>query len=361
MASRSSRSGTDVKEFIKEVGRGKEGARDLTHEEALEAARLVMNGDSSEAQTAALLMAIRVKGEAPLEILAFAEALHEKSRKINASHELLPALLDCAGPHDGRKGFAATLPVAVLCASAGLPVLLHASPSLPPKLGCSLEDILHAAGYHPASSAAEVEEDLKRQHLAYYSAEIFCPPLSRLRRLREEIGLRTILNSSEKFLNCGGARRLLVGVNHQSAVERLSAMPLMEGVEKLVIAQGLDGSEDLPVHKVTSAIVLSRGKRSRHIEMDPATFNLGGDLRKDYTAAEQAEIIETVLSGEDRPGSRTERNLVIYNTAFRLWSFGGRGSMNEAVQEAAELLKSGKCLSKYISWVRRRHMVAEAA
>src|SRR5688572_18226046 len=97
MASRSSLWGTDMRRFFKEVGRGKEGARDLTHEEALEAARMIVDGNSSEAQTAALLMAIRVKGEAPLEILAFAEALHERSRRIAAEFDQLPLLLDCAG------------------------------------------------------------------------------------------------------------------------------------------------------------------------------------------------------------------------------------------------------------------------
>lgn len=350
-----------MRKFIKEVGRGKEGARDLTHDEALEAARLIMDGQSSEAQTAALLMAIRIKGEAPLEILAFVEALRERSRTVSPPAELLPRLLDCAGPHDGRQGFAATIPVSVLCSSAGLPVLLHSSPTLPPKLGCSLEEILQASGFRVAGSASQVEEDLRRHQLAYYSAELFCPPLARLRHLREDIGLRTILNTAEKFLNAGGARRIMLGVNHQSAVDRLRAMPLLEGVEKLVIVQGLDGSEDLPVHKVSAVFVLVRGKRSRRIEMDPATFNLGGDLRKDYTAVTQAESIEKVLSGDPFPGLESERNLVIYNTAFRLWCFGGRASMNEAVQEAAELLKSGKGLARYISWVRAQAKTVRAA
>jgi anthranilate phosphoribosyltransferase len=67
----------------------------------------------------------------------------------------------------------------------------------------------------------------------------------------------------------------------------------------------------------------------------------------------QAELLEQVLSGEDHPSLRAERNCVLYNTAFRLWSFGGRPSMNEAVQEASELLKSGKGLSRYLSWLRR--------
>ncbi len=350
-----------MRQFIKEVGRGKEGSRDLTHEEALEAARLIMDGASSEAQTAALLMAIRVKGEAPLEIAAFAEALQEKSRRVEVAQEQLPFLVDCAGPHDGRKGFAATIPVSVLSAAAGLPTLLHSSPSLPPKLGCSLEDILQAAGLNPLASAGDLREDLRRHGLGYYSAEIICPPLARLRRLREEIGLRTVLNTSEKFINAGGARNLLVGVNHQSAVDRLSLMPLPEGVEKTVIVQGLDGSEDLPVHKISSAVVLTRGKRPRAIPMDPTTFGLGGQLRKDYTAQKQAEIIERILSGEEHPSLRAERNLVAYNTAFRLWIFGARNSMNEGLETALELLHSGKCLLNYLNWVRRRAEVARAA
>jgi anthranilate phosphoribosyltransferase len=251
--------------------------------------------------------------------------------------------------------------VAVLSAAAGLPTLLHASATLPPKMGSSLEDVLQAAGYHPAASAAELDEDLRRQNLAYYSAEIFCPPLARLRRLREEIGVRTLLNTAEKFLNCGASRRLLVGVNHQSAVERLSAMPLPDGVDKLVIVQGLDGSEDLPVHKVSNAIILGRGRRSRHVEMDPATYHLGGTVRKDYGTPEQAELIEKILAGDEHPSFKSERNLVLYNTAFRLWIFGGRASMTLAMEEAVELLKSGKCLSRYISWVRRRTELVQAA
>lgn len=350
-----------MRQFIKEVGRGKEGARDLTQEEAFEAAAMILDGRSSDAQTAAFLMAVRVKGEAPQEIAAFADALRQQTRRVPVDPEQLPAILDCAGPHDGRKGFAATIPVSILCASSGLPVLLHSSPTLPPKMGCSLEDILQAAGYSPPSTVQEAATDLRRRKIAYYSAEILCPPLARLRRLREDIGVRTLLNTAEKLLNAGGARNMLVGVNHQSAVDRLSAMPLPEGVEKLVIVQGLDGSEDLPVHKVSAALVLNRGRRSRRWPLDPSTFKLNADLRKDYSPTQQAEIIERLLSGEDHPSITIERNLVLYNAAFRLWMFGGRASLTDGLQEALELLKSGRCLARYIAWVRRRQEAEQAA
>ncbi|MGH7442256.1 MAG: anthranilate phosphoribosyltransferase [bacterium] len=347
--------------FIKEVGRGKNGARDLTVEEALEAAGLVLDGASSEAQTAALLMAIRVKGEAPQEIEAFARALRARTRRVPVDPACLPNLLDCAGPHDGRKGFAATLPVSVLCAAAGIPVLLHASPTLPPKLGSSLEDVLRCAGYSAPADPSETARDLGRRSIAYFSAETFCPPLARLRRLREDIGVRSLFNSAEKLLNAAGARRLLVGVNHGSALERLSAVPLPEGVDRLVIVQGLDGSEDLPVHKVSSAFVLNRERRARRLVMDPGPYKLHAPLRQDYSLTEQAELIERVLSGEDHPALVVERNLVLYNAAFRLWIFGGRETLNEGLQEATELLKSGQCLTRYIAWVRRRPEALRAA
>jgi len=350
-----------VRRFIKEVGRGKEGARDLTLEEASEAAAMILDGRSSDAQTAAFLMAVRVKGEAPQEISAFAEALRQQTRRISVDPAQLPAVLDCAGPHDGRKGFAATIPVSILCAGVGIPILLHSSPTLPPKLGCSLEDILQAAGYSAPTTPQEVGEDLRRRKVAYYSAEILCPPLARLRRLREDMGVRTLLNTAEKLLNNAGARQMLVGVNHQSAVDRLSAMPLPEGVDRLVIVQGLDGSEDLPVHKVSAAFVMNRDRRSRRHVLDPSTYKLNAELRRDYSAAQQAEIIERVLSGEDHPSIVIERNLVLYNAAFRMWMFGARESLTDGLQEALELLKSGRCLTRYIAWVRRRHESEQAA
>jgi anthranilate phosphoribosyltransferase len=350
-----------MREFIKEVGRGKEGARDLTVEEAQEAAAMILDGRSSDAQTAAFLMAVRVKGEAPQEITAFAEVLRQQTKRIETPPELLPSLLDSAGPHDGRKGFAATIPVSVLCAAVGIPVLLHSSPTLPPKLGCSLEDILQAAGYSPPATVQEAARDLQTRNIAYFSAELFCAPLARLRRLREDIGVRTLINTAEKLINAGAARRMLVGVNHQSAVDRLSNMPLPEGVDKLVIVQGLDGSDDLPVHKTSAALVINRDRRNRRLLLDPSHYNLHADLRKDYSPGEQAEIIERVLGGEDHPSIKIERNLVLYNAAFRYWMFGGRDSLAEGLQEALELLSSGKCLVRYLAWVRRRQPVEQAA
>lgn len=336
-----------MRRFIKIAGKGKDGARDLSYEEALEAFRMIVSGNASDAQISALLMAIRIKGEAPAEIAALALALSEASLPLEG-----PAcFLDCAGPHDGRKCFAATIPASVVCALAGLPILLHASPSLPPKNGESLEDILFASGYQGG----------RFEDLGYYSAEIQCPPLGRLRGLREELGLRTVLNTAEKMLHVGKAPWILVGVNHKSALERLAEVPLPEGCETLAIVQGLDGSEDLPLHKVSLALIRQKGQPAKRLEMDAKAWGFSGEPRKDLSAMEQAVLIEAILGGGDSAALRIERELVIYNAAFRLWIFGKASTMNEGIEIATEILRGGKCLARYFSWLNPKPDVAKAA
>ncbi|MCL6549145.1 MAG: hypothetical protein K6T30_09590, partial [Alicyclobacillus sp.] len=111
--------------WLREVARGERGARDLSPEQAREAARLMLAGRVSDSQMGAFLAAERMKGESADELAAFTEVLAETAvGRVNMG----PGVLDCAGPHDGRvHSFAATIPAAAILAAAGVPVFLHAS------------------------------------------------------------------------------------------------------------------------------------------------------------------------------------------------------------------------------------------
>jgi anthranilate phosphoribosyltransferase len=341
-----------MQQFIERISSSRAGVRALSQEEIAEAARLVAEGQASDAQMAAFFMAMRGKGESARELEVFCKALQERSLKLRPPAQALSMVLDCGGSGASRD-FAATIPVAVLCAIAGLPTVLHSAPRRGPGPGCSPEDVLRAAGCRPAQAAAEPEEDLRRQALAYVSRELFCPPLGRLRRVREDIAVGTLFDTAEKLLNVAGARRMLLGVRDWQERERLEAMALPQGVDTLVLVQGSEGSEDLPVSRVSEVLVLKRGKRGRHLFMDPLTYNLAGQPKRDEAPQKQAGLVEALLSGEDRPEIHAERNLVLYNAAFRLWIFGARTSMTDSLQEAAELLKSGKSLLRYFGWLKR--------
>lgn len=117
--------------ILKEVARGKRGARDLSYDEAYYAAESILGQTASPVQIGAFLIAERIKLESIEELEAFVTVC----RKV-AHREPVQQGLDCAGPYDGRtNSFVATFPTAFLLSAAGVPVTLHGSRSLPPKWG----------------------------------------------------------------------------------------------------------------------------------------------------------------------------------------------------------------------------------
>ncbi|MDI3410933.1 hypothetical protein QKW52_14240 [Bacillus sonorensis] len=94
-----------MQQWIKEVARGKRGARDLIYEEARQAAEAIVAGQASAAQIAAFLIAERIKTESPEELLAFTEALRHYAEKLNLSKGIRERVIDFAGPYTGRHSF----------------------------------------------------------------------------------------------------------------------------------------------------------------------------------------------------------------------------------------------------------------
>lgn len=123
-----------MQQWIKEVARGKRGARDLAYEEAKQAAEAIVTGNASPAQTAAFLIAERIKTESPEELLAFTEALRNSSETLSLSKAVKDAVIDFAGPYTGRHSFLATIPVSLLLSGYGIPAFLHSSDAYRPSM-----------------------------------------------------------------------------------------------------------------------------------------------------------------------------------------------------------------------------------
>jgi anthranilate phosphoribosyltransferase len=348
-----------VIEFIKEAGRGPKGSRHLSVDEAAEAGRRMLVGKATDAQCGALLLSLRVKGETGDEIAGFTRALREDAQPLNLGPDLAKKLCDCAGPHDGRKSFAATIPVAVLCAMAGLPTLMHASASLPPKQGLSLEEILQALGLDVALCGAQrAAADLATHGVAYVNMEAMIPGLGRLRRIRTEIGVRSMWNHAEKLVDLGVAGTRIVGIHHASALEKLAKVAQVLDTT-LYLFQGNDGSEDLPTHR-RGLIQRVGGGDSLRLEVDPAEFNLDAPAGSPLDPFQQSKAIQSVLSGEREEALEGLRRQVLLNVAARLWVSGRVDRMQAGVELAWEQLRSGQGLTRLLSWVRPRNQAPGA-
>ncbi|MCF6093744.1 anthranilate phosphoribosyltransferase [Microaerobacter geothermalis] len=330
--------------YLREVGRGKKGAKDLTLQQAEDAAVKILTGEATEAQVGAFLLAERMKLESIDEILGFIRVFRKNAITIPLD---IPFHLDCSGPYDGRgKSLAVTIPAALLCAAAGLPVVLHGAASLPPKYGVVLPDILEELGININKNMEDVKKDVRQLGIAYIQTENFVKPLHDLRKIRKELGVRTLLNTVEKLINLTHAPACIVGVFHNTAIEKTIGLLQLLGYKKGMVVQGIDGSEDIPTSR-PSSISLFDGEKVEKMIIEPAEWGLDHVMPTGMIPASiQAQIIQSILLGEESP----MRNMVILNTGLRLWFGEQANNLTSAMKMAEELLDSKVGWYKLKQW-----------
>ncbi|MDT3426388.1 anthranilate phosphoribosyltransferase [Paenibacillus forsythiae] len=330
--------------LLKEVARGKRGARDLNYEEAAASAEAILSQSATPAQIGAFLIAERIKLESVEELEAFVTVCRSY-----ALREPLHEGIDCAGPYDGRlRSFAATFPTAFLLAAAGLPVTLHGSASLPPKWGITLQDIIMEADIPSAAlSRTSAAQAASRSGVLYASSEEWCPPLGRIRGIREEIGMRTILNTVEKLVDYTCSPFIVFGIYHNTVFDRLARLLIKLGYRKALIVQGPEGSEDLHIDRPTRVYTVENGDSGLDI-IDPEALGLDTPVPElAWNARLQLETAEAVLRGG---GHLAFYNQVLLNSAVRLHLAGRVDSIEEGVYTCKDLLDGGKAWEAYSAW-----------
>jgi anthranilate phosphoribosyltransferase len=353
--------------FLKIVGKGKRGARDLTLEEAREAARLIVRGEAKPAQIGAFLVAERIKTESADELVAFAEALREASVRFAdpTSHALR---IDCAGPYNGRRRtFCATWPAAFVLAASGMAVTLHGVREIGPKRGITLHAMLLTRGIDmDRIPIRRLASALRQLGVGYAPAERMCPPLADLHDIREQLGLRTVLNTAEKLVDYGDSPCLAMGIFHRTVAERYGEAAIRLGYRRTAIVQGMEGSEDLFVDRPTTVWIAEGDDVGRPEEkasqadrpdkepvvrrvIDPEAFGLKRDVPDvEWTAASQIETAEAVLDGS-APAAFID--MTVLNAAFRMHLSGRVESLEEGVALSRELLASGEPRQRYGEWL----------
>ncbi|MFB9280022.1 anthranilate phosphoribosyltransferase [Cohnella cellulosilytica] len=331
--------------WLKEVGRGKRGARDLTYEESLRAAEEILSLRATPAQIGAFFIAERIKMESVEELQAFVEACRAAAFR-EPPHE---DGLDCAGPYDGRKkSFYASFACSFVLAAAGLPITLHGSGSLPPKWGITLHDMLGVIGIRPDELPREtLVSAAKQTGILYVPAEQWCPPLGELRPIREQLGMRTVLNTAEKLIDYSRSPYLVFGVFHNTVFDRLSRLLTTLNYRKALIVQGAEGSEDLFVDRPTRTYAVDRGSASLHV-VSPEAWGLDAPVPdREWTAAAQIEASEAVLRGD---ADLAFTNQVLLNAAYRLHLADRVGSVEEGLYTAKAMLEHGRAWASYAEW-----------
>lgn len=337
-----------MQQYIKEVAKGKRGAKDLSYEQTKEVAKLMIEGNATEAQMAAYFIAQRIKMESSDELLAFVHAFQESTKNLTSDRQ---KTIDFAGPYTGRDTFAATIPCAILLAEKGVPTFLHSSDSLPPRYGSSIKDILEELQIDVDATVDTVSETVDECKIGFAWTEKYCEPLGKLRAIRKEIGVRTMMNTVEKLVNISNAKSLMMGAFHRTAIVKIAPIFANLSYENVYIVQGVEGSEDLPVHRNSFIYKITNDQFDSFI-VKPEDYDLYEEKMKKekLTTHEQAQIIVSLLNGENSEALRYYYKQVLFNMGIRYYLFGVTESIEEGIEVAKEQLNAKRGLTVLNKW-----------
>jgi anthranilate phosphoribosyltransferase len=312
--------------------------RELTEGQVRAALHEMLLGRHDDAEAAALLIALRMKGETATEVAAAARVLREHMVGWEPG---LPGVLDtCGTGGDGLGTFNISTATAIVVAAAGVPVVKHGNRAVSSRSGSA--DVLAALGVEIEGDAVHAQHCLREAGLAFCFAPHFHPALRHVAALRRRLGVPTIFNCLGPLANPAGAPYQLLGVGRPELLDVISGALALLGTNHTLIVSGRDGLDEVSLSAPT-CVRQVRGTEIAAWEWTADDFGLPccalDDLRV-RDAIESATIIEGVLRGAT--GAAT--SVVLANAAAALIAAGRISEPRAGVAMAREALHTGRAL-----------------
>jgi anthranilate phosphoribosyltransferase len=335
----------------------------LARNESRDMMAAVLAGECTDAQIAALLVALHMKGETVEEIVGFAEAIRAAAAPLRVSSQPLvdvsgtgrdalvnstsdqpeSLLVDTSGTGGDASGtFNISTATAFVAAGAGVRVAKHGNRSISSK--CGSADVVEALGINIQLPPERAAECLREIGICFLYAPNLHPAMKQVQAVRRELRLRTMFNLLGPLTNPARAKGQVVGVYALDLVEKLAEALSMLGLHRALVVHGLDGLDEISISGATRIAEVREGT-VRTYEVTPGEFGLASAPLKEIAggdAAENAEIIRGILSGRKSP----HRDVVLLNTAAALVAAGRADHLSDAMPLATQSIDSGAAAAK---------------
>lgn len=325
----------------------------LSREEANGVMNEILKGGATDAQVAALAVALRMKGETVEEIVGFAEAIRSAATPLGLeahsgnstprSNDDPDALVDTCGTGGDVSGtFNISTVTALVVAGAGVRVAKHGNRSATSL--CGSVDVLEALGVNIAMPANRMADCLRETGIVFLFAQAMHPAMKYAQPARKQLRLQTVFNVLGPLTNPAGASAQVVGVYAESLVEKLAAALRMLSVTRALVVHGSDGLDEITITGETK-VAEARPRQLLVYKISPEQFGmqraplkeiLGGDVQAN------AEIARAILKGEKSP----RRDVVLLNAAAALLAARKAETISDALPFAVQSLDSGAALQK---------------
>ncbi|MCW7537571.1 DNA-binding protein YbiB [Aquabacterium sp. A7-Y] len=284
-----------IAKYIKEIGRGKEGARALDREQAHDLMCQVLDGQVTDLEIGAFAIAMRIKGESLDELAGFLAAVTERCLPIECKRPtlVLPS-------YNGARRLPNLTPLlALLLAQEGVPVLVHGMPEDPGRV--TTAEIFHDLGLPLAQDAAGIQQAWRRREPVFIRTDLLCPPLAKLLDARRVIGLRNPGHTVAKLLDpCSpGAALRVVNYTHPEYGAALTQFLQLTEADALLM-RGTEGEPVADPRRTPRMEVFLRGvpQPALSVAAREGVLTEMPILPRQCDAATTAVYIQSVVSGE---------------------------------------------------------------
>jgi anthranilate phosphoribosyltransferase len=333
-----------------------EGAT-LDESDAEAVMHVLLRGECSPEETAALLMGLRSRGEAIDELTGFTRVMREYMLPVKADD---PRTIDlCGTGGDGSGTFNISTAAALVCAGAGAAVAKHGNRSVSSQ--CGSADVLAVLGVKTDLGPRGASYCLSEAGIAFLFAPHFHPALRFVMPVRRQLGVRTFFNILGPLCNPAGVRRQLTGAFNLDTARQMADILLRLGAESAFVAHSDDGMDELSISVPTTIFRVDGEKNQvneerwspRDLGFETANLSAlqGGDSETN------AAIIAAVLDGELGP----RRDVVVLNAAFALRTSGRYEDLPAACEAATEAIDSGGARAALTRLAEVSHAAPEEA
>jgi anthranilate phosphoribosyltransferase len=338
----------DIRSALARLAEG----HDLTQAEAHQVFVQVMSGDTTPAQIGGLLMALRVKGETPEEIAGAAETMRLLSTKVDVD---VPYLVDtCGTGGSGAKLFNISTAAAFVAAAAGAKVAKHGNRKMTSFSGSA--DVLEAAGVNLDLTPQQIAHCIREVGLGFIFAQAHHSAMRHAAPIRQELGVRTIMNLLGPLTNPAGARCQVIGVFSPVWQQTLAQVLKLLGAKHVLVVHS-NGLDEIALEGVSFVVELRDGAITEY-EIAPADFGIVARPHAGLTAESPQASLALVKQSLTEPDSAAA-DIVSLNAGAAIFAAGVATSLANGVLMAQDAIAAGLANERLQELVRISRLMGE--
>jgi anthranilate phosphoribosyltransferase len=316
------------------------GMRNLAPAEAEDVMDEIMNGQATQAQIGGFLAGLRMKGETPEEIAAFARVM--RAHALRVSPDVAGTLVDtCGTGGDGVQTFNISTAAAFVAAGAGVSVVKHGNRGVSSR--CGSADVLAALGVIIGIPPEAQVNILRHTGIVFLFAPSHHPAMKHVMAARQDLGCRTVFNLLGPLANPAGAEAQILGVYAEHLTGIIAEVLHLLGISRAMVVHG-SGLDEITCTGETTVTELDGGLLKNYT-LTPEQFGFARATKADLLGGspdENARIIRSVLAGK----KGAARDVVLMNAGAAIYVGGRAGTLAEGIRLAAGSIDSGKAREK---------------